>query len=110
MQEIDFWKGITILLRNFHALNKKIFSCSFDTCFRFKEVTERLRVELRESNSKNVLESCGGTELLFEEAIECLQEKSTGGLAFIFKLLMKNGKESIDGEAFLGEFLETSFT
>lgn len=105
-EDSEFTRAICILLRNFHALNKKIFLCNFDRCYKIKKVVTDFTLLFSDAESvklKNVLKA-NGRECLFEDAIECLQQKSTEyeGFVFIFRLLMKNGKQSIEGLAFLG--------
>lgn len=106
-EDSEFLRGICILLKNFHALNKKIFSCNYDSCYKVPTVSEDLLVSLKEAentNFKHVFDT-NCLETLFEDVIDSLQEKSKGfeGFAFVFRLLMKNGKESIEGFALLGE-------
>ncbi|KAL5273833.1 TRMT44 family protein [Megaselia abdita] len=109
MNPEEFWKATTILLKNFHSLNKKIFACNFDVSFKVKTISDDLYnafIETENFNSYvNSLNSTGVTEeCLHEDAIDdCLLKASSkyDGLVFLIKLLMKNGKEPIEGIVFL---------
>lgn len=105
----QFWKSIQILVNNFHALNKKIFSCNLETCWKLKYVPENFRdVFLKADNSlecKDLWKS-SGIECMID-SVNHLQKEEQGkhydGFGFVFKLLMKNGKEAIEGIGFIGK-------
>ncbi|XP_055904055.1 probable tRNA (uracil-O(2)-)-methyltransferase [Eupeodes corollae] len=119
MELTNFWKCISILLKNYHAVNKKIFACKTKTTHKiFNGITTLNVTDSREVYEKAVEDIVNGsselqvgqsTEKDILDTLASCDKSNCQGYVVTLKFLTKNDEDSIKAVGVI-DFLNTQYT
>uniref|UniRef100_W8C276 Putative tRNA (Uracil-O(2)-)-methyltransferase n=1 Tax=Ceratitis capitata TaxID=7213 RepID=W8C276_CERCA len=92
LTETEFWTGVTVLIRNYHAVNKKIFACVFQKVIRLNE-------GIGKESDKYICESSNLTKV--EETVGLGYKSSEAEIESVLYNLVANNESSVDCEGFI---------
>ncbi|XP_055857195.1 probable tRNA (uracil-O(2)-)-methyltransferase [Episyrphus balteatus] len=118
MELVNFWKCISILLKNYHAVNKKIFACKIKTIHKILNDIAIINVDNREIYEKSIQDILNGSskiqacqsseEDILETLASCDMDKCEGYVVTL-KLLTKNDEDSVEARGVL-DFVNSQYT
>lgn len=101
----QFWRGISILLNNYHAINRKLFACSIISAETIIKGLSHLKSNLNEHHEELIKENLEKS-LLIPQLLQITKadiiENNIEGYVVRFKCIHKKGGSNVKALGILG--------